>query len=225
MRYITSLISGVGIFCTGTGLSLYHGIEGLLSHHSTQLDTSYHWAFFVLFGSLVSEGATLLMALNAAKKAAVVQVRGCIVIYFFQSINLNFSYQNISLREYILRGTDPTLNVVILEDLAAVLGVAIAGSCMALTILMKTPIFDACGSVMIGGLLGTVATFVIITNSEALVGRSIPSDRLDLINKCLESDPMVRAIHDVKATNMGNEVVRYKGENIFWIFIKKHKII
>jgi divalent metal cation (Fe/Co/Zn/Cd) transporter len=30
MRYIASVISGVGIFMMGTGLSWYHGIMGLL---------------------------------------------------------------------------------------------------------------------------------------------------------------------------------------------------
>lgn len=30
MRYIASLISGVGIFMMGAGLSWYHGIMGLL---------------------------------------------------------------------------------------------------------------------------------------------------------------------------------------------------
>lgn len=29
MRHVASLISGVGIFCVGAGLSLYHGITGL----------------------------------------------------------------------------------------------------------------------------------------------------------------------------------------------------
>lgn len=31
MRYIASLISGVGIFMMGAGLSWYHGIMGLLN--------------------------------------------------------------------------------------------------------------------------------------------------------------------------------------------------
>ena len=31
MKYVASLISGVGIFCLGTGLSLYHGISGLVN--------------------------------------------------------------------------------------------------------------------------------------------------------------------------------------------------
>lgn len=30
MKYVASLISGVGIFCVGAGLSVYHGISGLL---------------------------------------------------------------------------------------------------------------------------------------------------------------------------------------------------
>ncbi len=67
MRYIASLISGVGIFCAGTGLSIYHGINGLLFPENIE---SLYWAFFILFGSLISEGGTLLIALNAARKGA-----------------------------------------------------------------------------------------------------------------------------------------------------------
>lgn len=31
MKYVASLISGVGIFCVGTGLSFYHGITGIMN--------------------------------------------------------------------------------------------------------------------------------------------------------------------------------------------------
>ena len=37
MRYIASLISGVGIFMMGAGLSWYHGIMGLL--HPQQMES------------------------------------------------------------------------------------------------------------------------------------------------------------------------------------------
>lgn len=114
----------------------------------------------------------------------------------------------------VLRGHDPTLNVVILEDTAAVLGVLVAASCMACTSYLQTPVPDAIGSLLIGGLLGLVASFVIVTNSGALLGRSISPDRLATINRMLEKDSMVRAIHDVKATDMGNDVIRYKGKRL-----------
>jgi zinc transporter 9 len=41
MKYVASLISGVGIFCVGTGLSFYHGVTGLLSPMPTG---SFYWA-------------------------------------------------------------------------------------------------------------------------------------------------------------------------------------
>lgn len=70
MRYIASLISGVAIFCTGTGVSFYHGVNALL--HPAPIE-SYYWAFIILLGSLISEGGTLIIALSAARKAAAVQ--------------------------------------------------------------------------------------------------------------------------------------------------------
>lgn len=41
---------------------------------------------------------------------------------------------------------------------------------------------------------------------------SIPDEHLDKINAELESDIMIRAIHDVKGIDMGNSLVRYKAE-------------
>lgn len=53
MKYVASLISGVGIFCVGAGLSVYHGIQGLL--HPQPIEP-FFWAYCILAGSLVSEG-------------------------------------------------------------------------------------------------------------------------------------------------------------------------
>lgn len=39
MKYVASLISGVGIFCVGTGLSIYHGVTGLI--HPEPIDDFY----------------------------------------------------------------------------------------------------------------------------------------------------------------------------------------
>lgn len=51
--------------------------------------------------------------------------------------------------------------------------------------------FDAIGSLLVGGLLGGVASFIIYSNVAALVGRSIPQEDLDKINAELEADIMV----------------------------------
>lgn len=97
MKSVSSLISGVGIFCVGTGLSMYHGIHGLLFPNPVE---SFYWAYFILGGSLVSEGATLLVAINSIKKGAIEKRK--------------------SFREYVINSYDPSVNVVLMEDFAAV---------------------------------------------------------------------------------------------------------
>uniref|UniRef100_A0A8C3G5Z3 Proton-coupled zinc antiporter SLC30A9, mitochondrial n=1 Tax=Cyclopterus lumpus TaxID=8103 RepID=A0A8C3G5Z3_CYCLU len=172
MRYIASLISGVGIFMMGAGLSWYHGIMGLL--HPEPME-SLLWAYCILAGSLVSEGVNV-MKINP------------------------------------ILSRDPSTNVVLLEDAAAVLGVIMAASCMGLTSLTGNPYYDSLGSLGVGTLLGAVSTFLIYTNTEALLGRSIQPERVQKLTEFLENDPAVRAIHDVKATDLGMSKVRFKAE-------------
>lgn len=108
-------------------------------------------AYYILAGSMISEGATLLMAFNSIRKGA--------------------RNASISVKDYILRGQDPSVNVVMLEDMAAVLGVGVAGLCMGLSSITNSPIPDSIGSLLVGGLLGGVASFIIYSNVAALVGR------------------------------------------------------
>ncbi|XP_040274862.1 zinc transporter 9 isoform X2 [Bufo bufo] len=189
MRYIASLISGVGIFMMGAGLSWYHGIMGLL--HPQPIE-SLLWAYCILAGSLVSEGATLLVAINELRKSS--RIKG------------------LSFYQYVIQSRDPSTNVVLMEDTAAVLGVIMAASCMGLTSLTGNPYYDSLGSLGVGTLLGAVSAFLIYTNTEALIGRSIQPEQLQRLTELLESDPAVRAIHDVKATDMGMSKVRFKAE-------------
>ncbi len=73
--------------------------------------------------------------------------------------------------EYVLGGHDPCVNVVLLEDMAAVMGVMIAAGAMVLSVQVGSHIPDAVGCIAIGGLLGCVAAFMIQSNAAALVGR------------------------------------------------------
>nr|CAE30407.1 novel protein similar to human chromosome 4 open reading frame 1 (C4orf1) [Danio rerio] len=170
-------------------LSWYHGIMGLL--HPQPIE-SLLWAYCILAGSLVSEGATLLVAINEIKKSA--------------------RTQGLSFYEYVMQSRDPSTNVVLLEDAAAVLGVVLAAGCMGLTSLTGNPYYDSLGSLGVGTLLGTVSAFLIYTNTEALLGRSIQAEHMQKLTEFLENDPAVRAIHDVKATDMGLSKVRFKAE-------------
>jgi len=189
IQYVSALISGVGIFCLGAGLSVYHGITGLVTPHEME---GIWLAMGILGLSFVSESVTLALAVKSIRRSAM--------------------EQNMSFTEFVWSGWDPCVNVVLLEDLAAVAGVVIAAGCMGLSQYSGSHIPDAIGSLAIGGLLASVASFMIYTNSGALVGRSIPDDRIDDINRQLEGDIMVRQVYDVKGIDMGNGIVRYKAE-------------
>ncbi|CAF5088618.1 unnamed protein product [Rotaria sp. Silwood1] len=120
MTYISSLISGVGIFCFGTGLAWYHGILVLLYPQEME---SVVWGITLLSGSLISEGATLYMAANEIRASA-------------KETGMKFW-------EYVSQGYKPNVNVVLLEDLAAVLGVCVAATAMGLSLYLHSPIPDA----------------------------------------------------------------------------------
>ncbi|GMT20181.1 hypothetical protein PFISCL1PPCAC_11478, partial [Pristionchus fissidentatus] len=189
MRYVTSLISGCGILGFGCGLSMYHGISGLLNPTALEPLT---YAYYALFMSLCFQGTSAITA--------------------YREVNRKAKMAGISIMNYVKTSADPSLNVVLLEDTAAVSGVGIAMCAISLSSLLDSPIPDSVGSIMIGALLGTVAMFIIRTNAAHLVGRSLPDRITNDIVARLSNDPVVRSVHDVKTTSLGVEHSRFKAE-------------
>ncbi|KRZ14203.1 Zinc transporter 9, partial [Trichinella zimbabwensis] len=188
-KYVASLVSGVGIFCFGTGLSFYHGVQGIL--HPQPLEF-LQWVFPLLGISFISEGGTFILAWRELRQKA--------------------RMENMTVANYVLSSEEPSLSVIFLEDLAAILGVGVAATCMGMSVYFNNPLPDAVGSLIIGSLLGAVATLIIKANANHLVGRSIPQEEILQIVNGLEEDVMIRAIHDIKATKLGTNKVRFKAE-------------
>ncbi|KAJ3089648.1 hypothetical protein HK102_005866 [Quaeritorhiza haematococci] len=191
-RYAWALVSGVGIFFLGGGVSMYHGISGLMYPHAIGDVTA---AWYVLGASLIFEGGTMTYALRQITRSA--------------------HAAGVSVIDYIRRGADPSSVQVLLEDLAAVTGVVIAGTCLSLSKWLSLSYIDSLGSISIGLLLGSVATFLIRRNVAGLVETAMSEKRRDEIVRILESDPVVKSVHDVKTTCLGPEWVRFKAEILF----------
>ena len=101
---------------------------------------------------------------------------------------------------------DPSTNVVLLEDFAAVLGLTIAATCISITHYTGNPLPDAVGSLLIGTLLGGVASFIIYTNTMSLVGRSViflplPYDSASGLLQCL-----LNVVKDIKTCDLSGNV-------------------
>ncbi|TPX58476.1 hypothetical protein SpCBS45565_g07989 [Spizellomyces sp. 'palustris'] len=192
-RYAWALVSGVGVFFLGGGVSIYHGISGLMAAHHALGDVTSSW--IVLGASLLFEGGTMTYAWRHISKSA--------------------EAAGVSVLEYLRRGADPTAVQVFMEDCAAVAGVVVAGSCLTLSKLLNLPVIDSIGSITIGILLSCVATFLIRRNIAGLVETSMPAHRQAEIVRELESDPVVSSVQDVKSTALGPEWARFKAEILF----------
>ncbi|KAM7542576.1 hypothetical protein Aperf_G00000011534 [Anoplocephala perfoliata] len=194
MRSISSLISGVGIFFLGSGFTFYHAIQGMVMPLEQEV-LSMYYALGVALGSLLTEGTSLAMAYLEVRR---------------KSKEKGFD----SIRSYLLSGTgDPTTSVVLLEDSAALLGVFVAFAGLSASYLTETTWPDTLGSLVISGILGVMAAFIIRTNTDILLGKSVSLEKQEKIMQYIDKNKIVRCTYDTKAMLMGGgSAIRLKAE-------------
>ncbi|XP_023932800.1 zinc transporter 9 isoform X2 [Lingula anatina] len=186
IRPLTSFLSAL-VICGVGAVSIYHGILGFFNPGEL---VSPFYAYIVLAVSGICEAISLRVVLK--------------------TINQKKS-SDMSMKNWLYAWKDPTLNLILLEDSAAVIGVALASAGVGLTHLTSNPFYDSLGSVCIGGLLMFVANFILRSNLETIIGKSIPPKQLAGITSDLECDKVVRGVHDVKTTDMGG-ATKFKAE-------------
>ena len=173
-RYVWALMSAVGIFFLGCGVTVYHGVSSLLHPHAIE---SVGWAVAVLIFALLVEGGVLAFAVRLMWRA-----RGDVPFW-----------------EYVRTRADPSAVAVLLEDGAACVGVLIALAAIGLTALTGQVWFDAVGSILIGLLLGAVAIWLIARNHELLVGRAAPKEAARRIREVLAQRATVGQVVNLKS--------------------------
>ena len=184
-RYVWALISAVGIFFLGCGVTIFHGIESLLAdHHEVKQSTC---AFVV---ALIVEGYVLWVAV----KAVIQQAEGK---PFFS---------------YLKTEADPATVAVVLEDSAACLGVIIALGAILMAQVTGHAYWDAIGSITIGLLLGVIAIWLIFRNTQLLVGASIPPKIRQQVMRIINDNPAVEEIVDMKTRVLDTETYRIKAD-------------
>ncbi|MGC6509782.1 MAG: cation diffusion facilitator family transporter [Myxococcota bacterium] len=181
-RFVWALISATGIFFLGCGMSLWHGIQGLLSHEPHAVK-DLHIAIAVIVVSLIIEGAVLLYATKALMAQA--------------------KTEDLPLYDYLSDHADPTELAVLLEDGAACIGLIIALICIWLTDMTGNPHWDSIGSILVGVLLGAVAIVLIQKNKALLTGRSIPDSDMNRLKQILKSKKMIQHINHIRAEVIG----------------------
>jgi len=173
-RFLFALLSAVGIFIFGCGVTVYHGVHILL--HPPELELSA-LAFVVLLVSLVVDGVVFYLAAKAVWAQKGEQ----------------------TLRQYMRSATDPSAIAVLLEDAVACIGVLIALACIGLAHLTGDPLWDAIGSILIGLLMGAIAVWLGVKNRELLLGRAAAPELVEAAVEYLRSQPSVLKVAQVRS--------------------------
>ena len=176
-RFVWSLISAVGVFFLGSGVSVMHGLHGM-----------YH---------PVNEIENIWVGLSVLGASAVIDSYSLAVAY--KALVDNAAAKEMSLREFVKSGHDPTSVAVVAEDAAAVSGCVIAAAALAATQMYGSSVWDAAGSVAVGGLLGATATYLINSNRLLLLGRSLGADRMQRVTDLIRADPVVEEVYRAKS--------------------------
>lgn len=188
-KYVWALISAVGIFFLGCGVTIYHGVQSLF--HPPELALSeMNWAIAALLFALVIDGIVFFLAIKGEWK--------------------NAARQSQPFHDYLRYEADPASVAVILEDGAACIGVIIALAAILLTQLTGHHYWDAIGSIAIGILLGGIAVWLIIRNQELLVGPSIPQKDKNRIDNILKNNPLVEDVIDLRTRVLSIDNYRIK---------------
>ena len=108
---------------------------------------------------------------------------------------------------FIRRSKAPELPVVLLEDVAALIGLAFAFTGVALSVLTGDGRWDGAGSLAIGVLLATAAAILAVEMKSLLIGESASPDMQRMIIAALEDGPeLVRVIH-LRTVHMSPDAV------------------
>ena len=170
-RYFYGFVVSVMLFSVGATFSVYDGIHKILNPEPVH---SAVVAFVVLALAAGLEAFSLRTGIAEANR-----VRG-----------------DRSWGAFIRRTKAPELPVVLLEDVAALIGLVFAFAGVALAVLTGHGWWDGAGSLAIGVLLATAAAILAVETKSLLIGEAASSDMQAKIVAALEDGPeLVRVIH------------------------------
>lgn len=160
------------IFALGGGLSLVEGWQHI--RHPKPL-TSASWSYIVLGISVIFEGTSWLIGVREFRRR--------------RKVSKTFW-------EQFHRSKDPSVFTVILEDSAALIGIAIAFLGIWTSHRWQQPIFDGIASMLIGVLLVVVAYLLGREVMDLLIGEAADPEVLRTINQIVAADPDIDAAGD-----------------------------
>jgi cation diffusion facilitator family transporter len=182
-RYIYAFIVAVVLFFVGGIFALYEAWHKFADPHPIE---SWHWVpVLVLTVAIGLETLSFRTAIQETNK-----VRG-----------------DASWVQFVRHARVPELPVILLEDLAALLGLVFALIGVSLTLITHDGIWDAVGSAAIGILLIVVAAILAIEMKSLLVGEGATPEQVRAIERAITEGDEVRELIHMRTIHLGPDEV------------------
>ena len=186
-RYIYAFIVSIVLFAVGGVFALYeayHKYHEIQSGHSEIDDT---WRRFVPV-------VVLLVAI-------------CLESWSFKTAitETNKVRNNVSYTRFIRRAKQPELPVILLEDFAALVGLAFALFGVGMMLITGNQYFDVVGTALIGSLLVVVAVVLAVETKSLLLGESASIEAQQRIRDALVGADGIEMLIHMKTLHLGPE--------------------
>jgi cation diffusion facilitator family transporter len=176
--YFWSFIVALLIFAMGGAFSIYQGLQRLRAPEPIEDP----WVgFAVIAACMVFEGASFTIAWRELKRR----------------------YPGLSPLGAVRASKDPSVFAVLLEDGAALAGLAMAGAGTGLAVWLGRPGFDAAASILIGAILVATAALLARETLSLITGESASREVLDRVRHILDLDPRVERVEELLSMHLG----------------------
>lgn len=182
--YFWAFMAAAFTFVVGGGFSIVHGISEILADREPG---DYLVSYVVLVIAFVLEGVSLRRGLRQTSRQAT-------------------SWQ-VSIGRYLNLTPDTTVKAVVMEDVAALIGLLLASGGLVLSEVTHDPRYDGAASVLIGFLLIAVAVTLALSNKSLLIGQSVPQRLQEAIAEELRQIPTVQRVRKLYTLHLGPDQI------------------
>ena len=181
-RYFYAFVVAVVLFTVGALFSIYEGIHKITHPEPVRSPVV---AFVVLGLAMVMESFSLRTAVRESGEER----------------------DGENWLAFIRHAKAPELPAILLEDMAALAGLLLAATGVALTVITGNDAWDGAGSLAIGALLACVAVILAVEMKSLLIGESAGAKVERAIVTALEAGPEVECVIHLRTMHLGPETL------------------
>ncbi|MBW4056744.1 MAG: cation transporter [Proteobacteria bacterium] len=180
--YFWSFVVAIVLFAGGAGLSIYKGIDQLVSPVSVKYS---YISYGVICLALIFEGTS----------------------WYFARKEFARSKGTWGYIQAVHRAKDPSIFIVMLEDSAAIIGLVVAFMGILLSHITGSTVYDAAAAVIIGLILAGTAILLASETKSLLIGESANKEVVQGIREIARLCKEIKQVNEVLTMHMGPDFI------------------